>query len=89
VYLGLSTGEVHEVIGYSASVNRGRVRDGVSLSAQEVKIEAYCLVKDWTLTEVIRNPVQSAKGLDRPGLQRLMYLVEVRQVVVNLALHDF
>jgi DNA invertase Pin-like site-specific DNA recombinase len=36
-----------QVIGY-ARVSTDQARDGVSLSAQEAKIEAYCLVKDWT-----------------------------------------
>jgi DNA invertase Pin-like site-specific DNA recombinase len=30
-----------------------QARDGVSLDAQQVKLEAYALVKDWTLLTVI------------------------------------
>jgi DNA invertase Pin-like site-specific DNA recombinase len=37
-----------QVIGYARVSTEDQARDGVSLSAQEAKIEAYCLVKDWT-----------------------------------------
>jgi site-specific DNA recombinase len=75
-------GKSMQVIGYARVSTEDQARDGVSLSAQEAKIEAYCLVKDWTWTEVIREPGQSAKSLNRPGLQRLVFLVETRQVEV-------
>jgi DNA invertase Pin-like site-specific DNA recombinase len=54
----------------------------VSLEAHEAKIAAHCLVKDWPPVEIIRDEAFSAKSLYRPGLQRLLSLVEGRQVEV-------
>jgi DNA invertase Pin-like site-specific DNA recombinase len=59
--------------------------EGVSLAAQRVKIEAYAVVKDWTLMEVVRDDGASAKSLHRPGLAHVLALVKagaVQAVVV-------
>jgi site-specific DNA recombinase len=52
----------------------------VSIAAQQAKIEAYATVKDWGLLELIRDEGQSARHLKRPGLERLLALVESRRV---------
>jgi site-specific DNA recombinase len=69
-----------QVIGYTRVSTEDQAREGVSLAAQHVKIEAYTLVKDWALVEVIRDEGVSAKSLVRPGLQRLLALVEAREI---------
>jgi site-specific DNA recombinase len=69
-----------KVVGYCRVSTEDQAREGVSLAAQHVKIEAYALVKDWILAEVIRDEGVSAKSLVRPGLQRLLALVEAGQV---------
>src|SRR5215211_6080412 len=69
-----------QVIGYSRVSMEDQARDGVSMSAQDAKLEAYCLVKDWTLVKVIRDEGYSAKHLKRPGLEELLALVTARQV---------
>jgi len=69
-----------QVVGYGRVSTEDQAREGVSLSAQEAKIEAYCLIKDWTLAEVIQDAGESAKSLHRPGLQRLLSRVQARQV---------
>jgi site-specific DNA recombinase len=56
----------------------------VSLAAQEAKIGAYALGKDWALVEVIRDEGVSAKTTNRPGLQRLLTVVNARQVTAVL-----
>jgi len=71
-----------EVVGYTRVSTEDQQREGVSLAMQEAKIEAYGLVKDWTLTEVIRDEGVSAKSLQRPGLQRLLALVDAGAVEV-------
>ena len=74
-----------QVIGYVRVSTEDQAREGVSLAAQEAELRAYCLVKDWTLVEVIRDAGQSAKSLKRTGLERLLTLVragEVQAVVV-------
>jgi site-specific DNA recombinase len=69
-----------QVVGYSRVSTEDQARDGVSMSAQEAKLEAYCLVKDWTLVKVIRDEGYSAKHLKRPGLEALLALVTSREV---------
>jgi site-specific DNA recombinase len=68
-----------QVVGYIRVSTEDQAKEGVSLAAQRAKIEAYALVKDWTVVEVIQDDV-SAKHLKRPGLQRLLALVAQRQV---------
>lgn len=70
------------VVGYARVSTEEQARDGVSLGAQEDKIHAYAIVKDWTLMELIRDAGHSAKSLKRPGLARLLTLVEAGQVDV-------
>jgi DNA invertase Pin-like site-specific DNA recombinase len=43
------------VVGYTRVSTEEQARDGVSLGAQEDKIHAYAVVKDWTLTELIHD----------------------------------
>jgi site-specific DNA recombinase len=69
-----------QVVGYVRVSTEDQARDGVSMRAQQAKLEAYCLVKDWTLLKVIRDEGASAKHLKRPGLEALLSLVTSRQV---------
>jgi site-specific DNA recombinase len=52
------------------------------LAAQAEKITAYTVVKDWTLTELIEDAGVSAKSLVRPGLQRLLSIIDEGQTRV-------
>jgi len=62
-------------IGY-VRVSTGRQAEhGVSLDAQEAKIRAMATVQGAELIDVIVDGGESAKSLNRPGLQRLMELV--------------
>jgi DNA invertase Pin-like site-specific DNA recombinase len=69
-----------QAVGYVRVSTEEQARDRVSLSAQRAKLEAYGLVKDWTLLKVIRDEGYSAKHLKRPGLEELLALVTSRQV---------
>ena len=69
-----------QAVGYVRVSTEDQVRDGVSMSAQQAKLEAYALVKDWTLVHVIGDEGYSAKHLKRPGLEELLALVTSRQV---------
>jgi site-specific DNA recombinase len=54
-------------------VSREKQADrGVSLDAQRVKVTAYAELYDLELAEVIVDAGESAKHLDRPGLQRAL-----------------
>ena len=70
------------VVGYTRVSTEEQARDGVSLDAQAEKLRAYALVKDWTLAELIWDAGHSAKSLKRPGMARLLTLVEAGQVDV-------
>jgi site-specific DNA recombinase len=70
------------VLGYTRVSTQEQADEGVSLAAQAQKIAAYCTVKDWTLTEIIEDAGHSAKSLVRPGLQRLLGLVDAEAIQV-------
>jgi DNA invertase Pin-like site-specific DNA recombinase len=47
----------------------------VSLDAQRAKVRAYAQLYDLDLAEVIVDAGESAKSLDRPGLQRALAML--------------
>lgn len=49
---------------------------GVSLDAQRAKVKAYAELFDLELTETIVDAGESAKHLDRPGLQRALAMLK-------------
>jgi DNA invertase Pin-like site-specific DNA recombinase len=53
---------------------------GISLEAQEAKIRAIATVRGDELSEVIVDGGESAKDLNRPGVQRLLELVENEKI---------
>src|SRR6266404_5081404 len=72
-------------IGYVRVSTDRQAEHGVSLEAQEAKIRAMATVQGSELIDVIVDGGESAKSLNRPGLQRLMALVnggKVQAVIV-------
>jgi site-specific DNA recombinase len=67
-------------IGYSRVSTDEQAKEGVSIDMQARKIASYADVKDWTVDEVISDAGHSAKSLARPGMQRLIAMVETGQV---------
>ena len=67
-------------IGYARVSTDRQAGKGVSLDAQKSRIEAMAVVQDRTLLEVIVDGGESAKNLNRPGLQRLLSLVQAGTV---------
>jgi DNA invertase Pin-like site-specific DNA recombinase len=55
---------------------------GVSLEAQTEKIKAMAVVQGTELADVIVDAGESAKSLDRPGMERLLALVDAGAVNV-------
>ncbi len=55
---------------------------GVSLEAQTEKVRAMAVVKEAELLDVIVDAGESAKSLNRPGMARLLELVDRRAVDV-------
>ena len=65
-----------KAIGYVRVSTDRQAGQGVSLEAQESKIRANSTVQGGVLFNVIIDGRESAKNLNRPGLQRLLALVE-------------
>jgi site-specific DNA recombinase len=75
-------GIMMKVVGYLRVSTDKQADEGHSLAVQQAKLQAYCLVKDWALAEVVQDEGYSAKSLERPGMQRLLAMVEAGQVQV-------
>src|SRR6266700_704466 len=67
-------------IGYVRVSTDRQAEKGVSLEAQEAKIRAMATVQGAELIDVIVDGGESAKCLNRPGLQRLLDLVNAGKV---------
>src|SRR5579859_2099171 len=67
-------------IGYTRVSTEKQSKKGISLDAQAEKIRAMAVVHGAHLIEVVQDGGESAKTLNRPGLQRVMKLVDQRQV---------
>lgn len=59
-------------VGYVRVSTEDQAQNGVSIKAQEAKIRAYCVAKDWDLFSMIRDEGCSAKDLNRPGMQQII-----------------
>jgi site-specific DNA recombinase len=68
------------VIGYIRVSTSMQAESGLSIEAQRAKIEAYCVCHDLTLADVIVDAGESAKTLERPGIQTLLTQVEAGAV---------
>jgi DNA invertase Pin-like site-specific DNA recombinase len=73
-------GYVRVAIGYVRVSTDRQAEQGVSLEAQEAKIRAMATVQGAEMFEVIVDGGESAKNLNRPGLQRLLTLVDSGKV---------
>ena len=72
-------------IGYVRVSTEDQATNGVSLDAQQTKIQAYCVAKDWELIRVIRDEGASAKDLNRPGMQTVITGCRQREFDVVVA----
>lgn len=67
-------------IGYVRVSSDRQAEHGVSLEAQAEKIRAMAVVQGVELADLIVDAAESAKSLDRPGMQHLLSLVEAKKV---------
>src|ERR1700730_1409791 len=67
-------------IGYVRVSTDKQSEKGVSLDAQTEKIRAMAVVHGAELIEVVQDGGESAKSLNRPGVQRVLAMVERRAV---------
>lgn len=73
-------------VGYTRVSTNKQAEHGVSLDAQLEKIRAMAVVQSAELLEVIEDAGESAKTLQRPGMARLLALVDARKVRVVIVL---
>lgn len=74
-----------KAIGYIRVSTEDQAKEGISLDAQKKKIELYCELKGFELTEIIADEGVSAKDLKRPGVKSLLGKVankEIEAIVV-------
>lgn len=69
-----------KVVGYSRVSTLEQSREGVSLDNQEHKIRAYAELKDMELVEMIVEEGKSGKTMNRPGLQKIINLINNKQI---------
>lgn len=69
------TEQATRVVGYCRVSTDKQADHGVSLEAQESKLRAYAALYGLELVEVIVDAGESAKSLDRPGLQRALSML--------------
>ena len=69
-----------KAIGYVRVSTEKQVDFGVSLEAQSEKVRAMAVVQSAELAEVIVDAGESAKSLNRPGMERLLSLVDAGAV---------
>ena len=67
-------------IGYVRVSTDKQADHGVSLEAQEAKIRAMAVVQGAEIVDLIIDGGESAKNLDRPGMERLLALVDQGKV---------
>jgi len=70
---------VTRVVGYVRVSTEQQADGGVSLDAQRAKLVAYATALDLTLVDVVVDAGVSAKTLDRPGLRRVLGMLETRE----------
>lgn len=74
-----------KAIGYIRVSTDKQADNGVSLEAQEAKLRAMAAVQDIEIDEFIIDGGESAKSLSRPGMERLLAMVdrgEVQTVII-------
>lgn len=69
-----------KAIGYIRVSTEEQATQGVSLDAQKAKLEAYAGLYDIELVDIIIDAGQSAKSLDRPGLQKALGMLDSGEV---------
>src|ERR1017187_3547331 len=69
-----------KTIGYIRVSTEKQADFGVSLEAQTAKVQAMAVVRGAELAEVIIDAGESAKSLNRPGMARLLSMVDAGEV---------
>ncbi|MFI5299315.1 MAG: recombinase family protein [Polyangiales bacterium] len=70
----------NRIVGYVRVSSAQQAEDGVSLDAQITKLRAYAVAMDLDLVDVVVDAGVSAKTLDRPGLTRVLAMLDAGEV---------
>ena len=76
------TETLQKAVGYIRVSTTEQADSGLGLTAQRRKVEAQAEISDLELVEVIEDAGYSAKNLKRPGMDRLLALVDKGEVDV-------
>lgn len=71
-----------KAVGYTRVSTAAQSEHGVSLDAQLEKIRAMAVVQGVEVAEIITDAGESAKSLERPGMARLLAMVDSGEVQV-------
>lgn len=74
------TAPTGRAVGYVRVSTDKQAGAGVSLEAQTARIQAMATVQDTELADVIVDAGESAKSLNRPGMVRLLAMIDAREV---------
>src|SRR5262245_29695149 len=66
----------NRAIGYVRVSLDVQVQEGVSLDAQKLRIQAHCTAMDIKLVDTLIDAGESAKSLDRPGIQTALRMLK-------------
>lgn len=73
-------------IGYIRVSTEDQAESGLSLAHQRAKIEAYAVATDLDLVAVVEDAGESAKSLNRPGIQKVIEAVRAGEVAAVVIL---
>lgn len=76
-----------KVIGYARVSTEEQAREGISLESQQQKIKAYCELYGHELVEIIVDAGQSAKNVQRDGMQKLINLTAKKVCVQGIVVY--
>jgi len=68
------------IVGYCRVSTDRQAEFGVSLEAQAEKIRCTATARDIELSEIIVDAGESARNLRRPGMERLLRMVDTREI---------
>lgn len=75
-----------KAIGYIRVSTVGQAEEGISLEAQQAKIEAWCIANDYELLEVFTDAGISGKSMNREGLTEVMESLKKEMAIVVYSL---
>jgi len=69
-----------KAVAYSRVSTAGQAEKGVSMEDQKLKIEQYADLYGFSITEFITDGGESAKNLNRPGVQRILTMMKQQEI---------